>query len=135
MSPLIAAGGIQSVLDTVIAIGGPLQIIIAVAAFALLLAALVPALKRWRRLALGTMTGLLLGILLSRVISGFVAEHFGWRTMFLAAAVSIALLGTAMWRKLPSFEPTTQLAYRALLGGRFAAVSSRDVHSLDVSDP
>jgi predicted MFS family arabinose efflux permease len=61
------------------------------------------------------MTGLLLGILLSRVVSGFVAEHFGWRTMFVAAAVSIALLAIAMWRKLPAFAPTTQLAYGALL--------------------
>jgi len=37
MSPLTAAGGIQPLLDTVAAIGGPFQIIVAVAAFALLL--------------------------------------------------------------------------------------------------
>lgn len=62
------------------------------------------------------MTGLLLGILLSRVVSGFVAEHFGWRAMFVGAAVSIALIGLAAARGLPRFQPTTQLAYSALLG-------------------
>lgn len=62
------------------------------------------------------MTGLLLGILLSRVVSGFVAEHFGWRTMFITAAVSIALIGAAAWRGLPRFRPTTQLSYGALMG-------------------
>lgn len=62
------------------------------------------------------MTGLLLGILLSRVVSGFVAEHFGWRTMFIAAALSIALIGAAAWRGLPRFRPTSQLSYGALMG-------------------
>jgi predicted MFS family arabinose efflux permease len=62
------------------------------------------------------MTGLLLGILLSRVVSGFVAEHFGWRSMFIAAAASIALIGAAAWRGLPRFRSTTHLAYGALLG-------------------
>lgn len=62
------------------------------------------------------MTGLLLGILLSRVVSGFVAEQFGWRTMFVLAAASIAVIGVAVWRALPRFQPTTQLPYGALLG-------------------
>jgi predicted MFS family arabinose efflux permease len=62
------------------------------------------------------MTGLLLGILLSRVVSGLVAEHFGWRAMFIVAAASIALIGVAAWRGLPRFRPTTRLAYGALLG-------------------
>ena len=62
------------------------------------------------------MTGLLLGILLSRVVSGFVAEHFGWRSMYIAAAASIALVMVACWRGLPRFAPTTQLGYGALLG-------------------
>lgn len=62
------------------------------------------------------MTGLLLGILLSRVVSGFVAEQFGWRSMFVAAAISIALLNVAVWFRLPRFVPSTQLSYGALLG-------------------
>ncbi|MGV2287998.1 MFS transporter [Trinickia sp. YCB016] len=62
------------------------------------------------------MTGLLLGILLSRVLSGFVAAHFGWRAMFLIAAASVAAIGVASARGLPRFAPTTHLSYRKLLG-------------------
>lgn len=61
------------------------------------------------------MTGLLLGILLSRVISGFVVDHWGWRAMFMLAAGSIALVGVSAWRMLPAFRATTQLSYGALL--------------------
>lgn len=61
------------------------------------------------------MTGLLLGILLSRVVSGLVAEHWGWRAMFLLAAAGVALIGISAWRWLPHFAPTTTLSYRALL--------------------
>lgn len=77
-------------------------------------ATLAPAAQRGK--VVGTvMTGLLLGILLSRVVSGFVAEQWGWRAMFAAAAVSIALLGLAAWRRLPRFAVSTQLPYIALL--------------------
>ncbi len=62
------------------------------------------------------MTGLLLGILLSRVVSGAVAQHFGWRAMFIAAAASVALIGLACWRGLPRFKATTHLTYGALMG-------------------
>ncbi|HWT53425.1 MAG TPA: MFS transporter [Rhodocyclaceae bacterium] len=61
------------------------------------------------------MTGVLMGILLSRVLSGFMAEAFGWRAVFMAAAVSIAAIAVALWRKLPRFAPTTQQPYLALL--------------------
>jgi predicted MFS family arabinose efflux permease len=78
-------------------------------------ATLAPEAHRGR--VVGTvMTGLLLGILLSRVLSGFVAEHFGWRAMFVLAAASIALVGVAAARGLPHLRPTTQLGYGALLG-------------------
>jgi predicted MFS family arabinose efflux permease len=66
--------------------------------------------------AVGTvMTGLLMGILLSRVVSGFVAENFGWRAMFVAAAVSVALLAVVLAKGLPRFAPTSNQSYPALL--------------------
>jgi len=77
-------------------------------------ATLAPEAQRGR--IVGTvMTGLLLGILLSRVVSGFVAANFGWRAMFVAAAVSIAGFAAVAWRALPRFKPTTRLHYAALL--------------------
>ncbi|MEP6504239.1 MAG: MFS transporter [Betaproteobacteria bacterium] len=77
-------------------------------------ATLAPAAQRGK--IVGTvMTGLLLGILLSRVVSGFVAAHFGWRAVFVAAAISIAAFGAVAWRALPRFRPTTHLHYGALL--------------------
>ena len=82
-------------------------------------ATLAPAEHRGK--VVGTvMTGLLLGILLSRVVSGFVAEHFGWRAVYVAAAGAVALLGVAAWRGLPRFVPTTQLGYGALMGSMLA---------------
>jgi predicted MFS family arabinose efflux permease len=66
--------------------------------------------------AVGTvMTGLLLGILLSRVASGFIAEHFGWRAVFVAAAASVALMTVVLARGLPRFAPTTKESYGVLL--------------------
>jgi predicted MFS family arabinose efflux permease len=77
-------------------------------------ATLAPEARRGK--VVGTvMTGLLLGILLSRVVSGFVAEHLGWRVVFFGAALSTTLMGLAMWRHLPRFQPTTALGYGALL--------------------
>ena len=78
-------------------------------------ATLAPEAHRGR--IVGTvMTGLLLGILLSRVLAGFVAEHFGWRAMFFVAAASIVFIGVAAARGLPRLRPTTHLGYGALLG-------------------
>lgn len=62
------------------------------------------------------MTGLLLGILLSRVVSGLGAAQFGWRMVYIVAAISVAMIAVVAWRGLPRFKPTTQLGYGALLG-------------------
>lgn len=77
-------------------------------------AALAPEARRGQAVG-AVMTGLLLGILLSRVVSGFTAEHLGWRTTFGLAAVSVALVALALARGLPHVPPTTTLGYGALL--------------------
>ncbi|WP_413594960.1 MFS transporter [Citrobacter youngae] len=61
------------------------------------------------------MTGLLLGILLSRTISGLVGEAYGWREMYQLAAVSIAVIAVLMWKMLPRFTVHSALSYPALM--------------------
>ncbi|WP_410750007.1 MFS transporter [Citrobacter sp. U14242] len=61
------------------------------------------------------MTGLLLGILLSRTVSGLVGEAYGWREMYQLAAVSIAVIAVLMWTMLPRFTVHSTLSYPALL--------------------
>jgi len=63
----------------------------------------------------GVMSGLLSGILLSRTLSGFVAAHWGWRSVFWLAA-PMALAGAAVMRFLPPSLPAITLDYRRLLG-------------------
>ncbi|MGC1295400.1 MAG: MFS transporter [Alloacidobacterium sp.] len=62
--------------------------------------------------AVGTvMTGLLLGVLLARSVSGWIASFFGWRAVFIFAALSNAAFVPLMLRKLPRLPPHTPLPY------------------------
>jgi len=61
------------------------------------------------------MSGLLLGVLASRTLSGLIAEAFGWRTVFGAAAAMMLVLALVLRRTLPKVEPTSSLPYRAAL--------------------
>ncbi|RYU81583.1 MFS transporter [Hymenobacter persicinus] len=61
------------------------------------------------------MSGLLIGILVSRTISGYVGAHFGWRTMFwLGAGLMVALCGI-LARMLPRNQPVFAGSYASLL--------------------
>ncbi len=77
-------------------------------------ATLAPEAQRGKRVG-QVMTGLLLGILLSRVASGAVAAVAGWRWVYGAAAVAVAALIPLLWRGLPRFVPATQAGYGSLL--------------------
>lgn len=75
---------------------------------------LSPAAQRGKTVG-SVMTGLLLGILLSRVVSGVVAQYAGWRVMFMLAALLVLAITLVLWRRLPHIVPSTTLSYPALL--------------------
>ncbi|MBV8389400.1 MAG: MFS transporter [Mucilaginibacter sp.] len=61
------------------------------------------------------MSGLLLGILLSRTISGFVGAHLGWRAMFYIAAGIMVVIWVLLFFLLPEVEPEYKGTYGALM--------------------
>jgi predicted MFS family arabinose efflux permease len=66
---------------------------------------------------LGIVTaGILVGILLSRTISGIVTDWWNWRIMFAIAAAIMSGVGAALAWKLPKVQPITRLPYVDLLG-------------------
>ncbi|WSS25111.1 MFS transporter [Streptomyces sp. NBC_01185] len=62
-------------------------------------------------------SGVVIGILLARTASGFVADLAGWRSVYLASAALTALLALVLHRVLPRHTgvPTTRLRYGELL--------------------
>lgn len=61
------------------------------------------------------MSGLLIGILLARTVSGVIAQLAGWRSVYLVGAGVMLALTVALWRALPDVEPPSSLPYRRLL--------------------
>jgi predicted MFS family arabinose efflux permease len=61
------------------------------------------------------MSGLLIGILLARTVSGLIAAAAGWRTVFWFAAAAMVLLAATLRRVLPRIPPTTDVSYGGLL--------------------
>ena len=71
--------------------------------------------------AVGTVTsGIVLGILLARLVSGGLADLAGWRSVYLIAAGLLMLLALVLWRRLPAGQPVSlRSGYRALIVAQF----------------
>lgn len=61
------------------------------------------------------MSGLLIGILGSRVLSGLVGEYFGWRSVFFGAAGLMTMLFFLLNAKLPVIQPKFGESYAKLM--------------------
>ncbi|MDD2065598.1 MFS transporter [Pseudomonas sp. P1B16] len=72
--------------------------------------------------AVGTVTsGVVLGILLARLVSGVVADVAGWRVVYFAAAGVLVLMAGLLWNGMPGTRPAAQRSsYLALIGSLFA---------------
>lgn len=61
------------------------------------------------------MSGLLIGVLVSRVVAGLVSQALGWRAVFLLGALLTAVSVALLWRTLPVLPPAAKVRYSALL--------------------
>lgn len=71
------------------------------------------------------MSGLLLGILLSRPISSFMADYLGWRAVFAFGTVLMVFVTLVIFKTIPERQPSHQASYGQLirsLGHLFATL-------------
>lgn len=68
-------------------------------------------------------SGVLTGILVSRTVSGLVADAFGWRTVYVVAAVAALVLAVLLRRTVPELGRRDRVAYPALIASVFRTVA------------
>ncbi|EHJ02256.1 major facilitator superfamily MFS_1 [Clostridium sp. DL-VIII] len=68
--------------------------------------------KNERGSVIGKITsGLLIGMLLSRVISGLLGNYFNWKTIYLIASIAMIILSIILRILLPQFQPQSEIKY------------------------
>lgn len=122
---LLSAGGLLITASSqslwVMILGTALTGLFSVVAQILVPLAATLATPQTRGKVVGTiMSGLLLGILLARTISGLLASLGGWRTVFWVASGLMMVMAFALWRGLPKMKSETHLNYPQLLGSVFS---------------
>jgi predicted MFS family arabinose efflux permease len=89
-------------------------------------ASLAPDNQRGR--VVGTvMSGLMIGVLLARIMSGLIASAAGWRAVYVVAAATILLLAATLHWALPEYGRGTAISYGALLRSTLHLVRTEPV--------
>ncbi|WP_321784341.1 MFS transporter [Burkholderia pyrrocinia] len=78
-------------------------------------ASMAPEAQRGRAVG-NVMSGLMLGILLSRPLASLIAGSAGWRAFYALAALANAAIAVVLALRLPPRTPSIAAGYRALLG-------------------
>ncbi len=115
-----------SIVSLLVAAWSPTIFILLLASFLLGISSMIPQLlvpmaahlakpnERGKIIGL-VMSGLLIGILLSRTVSGIVGAHFGWRAMFYIAAGLMVIIWLLLFFLLPEVEPEYTGTYGKLM--------------------
>ncbi|WP_061541189.1 MFS transporter [Collimonas fungivorans] len=75
---------------------------------------LVPEAERGRAVG-SVVSGLMLGIMLARPVSSFIAQFASWHAVFFISAAAMALLALVLRLALPRREPVSTISYGKLL--------------------
>ncbi len=89
-------------------------------------AAMAPPEHRGRTIG-NVMSGLMVGILVSRPLASLFAGLWGWRSFYVASAATLALLATALAMRLPERRPLAAASYGALIGSLFRLLRQEPV--------
>ena len=77
-------------------------------------ASMAPPERRGRVIG-DVMSGLMIGILLSRPLASLIADEFGWRAFYGVNAIAMTLLAIVLATRLPERRPVARSSYRALI--------------------
>ena len=83
--------------------------------------------ERRGRVVARIMTGLLMGILLARTVSGLVAQAAGWRAIYWFSAALMVVFAFVLWRALPAEGPRPHRSYAELVGGSLRLLATEPV--------
>lgn len=73
------------------------------------------------------LSGLLIGILVSRTFSGILGGAFGWRSVYLIAAIMMIVLVVCLRKLIPLCKPVSDLKYTQLLKSMIKLIKSEPV--------
>ena len=83
--------------------------------------------ERRGRVVARIMTGLLMGILLARTVSGLVAQAAGWHAIYWFSAALMVVFAFVLWRALPAEGPRPHRSYAELVGGSLRLLATEPV--------
>lgn len=89
-------------------------------------AAMAPPEHRGRVIG-NVMSGVMVGILVSRPLASLIADFWGWRSFYALSAATLALLAAVLALRLPERRPLISASYGALIGSLFKLLQEEPV--------